>query len=374
MLLSDFIRDGAARLETLYPSPEARGLVLMLCRELLGETNYTHIVEPQTAVPAGREGELSDALRRLCAGEPVQYVLGVAEFCDRRFAVGPGVLIPRPETELLVAEAVRTLRGMELDRAPQVLDLCTGSGCITWTLALDLPGTKVVGVDLSEAALRYARSQFSPAPGGSGLASGGQEKRPRSAAEMPFGGSGLAPGGQEKRPRFAAEMPFDGSGLAPGGQEKRPRSAAEMPSGGNPLPASGRHSGATCCHSGADPESPVFLQADVLDTEQAFPYGPFDLIVSNPPYVMERERAEMRPNVLDWEPGMALFVPDGDPLRFYRATARWAQRFLRPGGVGIVEINEALGPETAAVFREAGFRQVRELPDLNKKIRFVRFS
>lgn len=89
MLLSDFIRDGAARLETLYPSPEARGLVLMLCRELLGVTNYTHIVEPQTAVPAGREGELSDALRRLCAGEPVQYVLGVAEFCDRRFAVGP---------------------------------------------------------------------------------------------------------------------------------------------------------------------------------------------------------------------------------------------------------------------------------------------
>ena len=290
MLLADFIRDGAARLEKLYPSPEARGLVLMLCRELLGVTNYTHVVEPQTAVPAERLPELEDGLRRLCAGEPIQYVLGVAEFCDRRFAVGPGVLVPRPETELLVAEAVRTLREMELDRAPRVLDLCTGSGCIAWSIALDIRDAEVIGVDLSETALNYARNQF-------------------------------------------------------------PNS-----------------------HSGLDPESPTFLQLDILDTEQAFPYGPFDLIVSNPPYVMERERAQMRPNVLDWEPELALFVPDDDPLRFYRAVARWARRFLRPGGVGIVEINEALGPETAEVFREAGFKNVQNLPDFYKKIRFVRFE
>jgi release factor glutamine methyltransferase len=296
VLLADFIRDGAARLEKLYPSPEARGLVLMLCRELLGVTNYTHVVEPQTAVPAERLPELEDGLRRLCAGEPIQYVLGVAEFCDRRFAVGPGVLVPRPETELLVAEAVRTLREMELDRAPRVLDLCTGSGCIAWSIALDIRDAEVIGVDLSETALGYARKQFI------------------------------------------------------------------------------RHSGQHYSHSGLDPESPSFLQLDILDTEQAFPYGPFDLIVSNPPYVLERERAQMRPNVLDWEPELALFVPDDDPLRFYRAVARWAQRFLRPGGVGIVEINEALGPETAGVFRDAGFKNVQNLPDFYKKIRFVRFE
>ena len=288
MLLADFIRDGAARLEKLYPSPEARGLVLMLCRELLGVTNYTHVVEPKTAVPADRLPELEADLERLCAGEPIQYVLGVAEFCDRRFAVGPGVLVPRPETELLVAEAVRTLQEMELDRAPQVLDLCTGSGCIAWSIALDIRDAEVIGLDLSEKALGYARNQF--------------------------GGSGLVR------------------------------------------------------------QSPEFLQADVLDTEQDFPYGPFDLIVSNPPYVLERERAQMRPNVLDWEPGLALFVPDDDPLRFYRAVARWAQRFLRPGGVGLVEINEALGPETAGVFRTAGFGNVQMLPDFYKKVRFVRFS
>jgi len=282
VLLADFIRDGAARLEKLYPSPEARGLVLMLCRELLGVTNYTHVVEPRTAVPEERLPELEAALARLCAGEPIQYVLGVAEFCDRRFVVGPGVLVPRPETELLVAEAVRTLQEMELDRAPRVLDLCTGSGCIAWSIALDIRDAEVIGVDLSETALDYARKQF--------------------------------------------------------------------------------------------PQGPSFIQSDVLDTEQAFPYGPFDLIVSNPPYVLERERTQMRPNVLDWEPDLALFVPDDDPLRFYRAVARWAQRFLRPGGVGLVEINEALGPETAEVFRAAGFKNVRNLPDFYQKDRFVRFQ
>ena len=282
MLLADFIRDGAARLEKLYPSPEARGLVLMLCRELLGVTNYTHVVEPRTVIPEERLPELEADLARLCAGEPIQYVLGVAEFCDRRFVVGPGVLVPRPETELLVAEAVRTLQEMELDRAPRVLDLCTGSGCIAWSIALDIRDAEVIGVDLSETALDYARKQF--------------------------------------------------------------------------------------------PQGPSFIQSDVLDTEQAFPYGPFDLVVSNPPYVLERERTQMRPNVLDWEPDLALFVPDDDPLRFYRAVARWAQRFLRPGGVGLVEINEALGPETAEVFRAAGFKNVRNLPDFYQKERFVRFQ
>ena len=160
MLLADFIRRAAASLENLYPSPEARGLVLMLCGERLGVARYTHLIEPLTSVPSELEAVLEDDLRRLCTGEPIQYVLGVAEFCDRRFAVGPGVLVPRPETELLVAEAVRTLQEMELDRAPQVLDLCTGSGCIAWSIALDVRDAEVIGVDLSETALGYARGQF----------------------------------------------------------------------------------------------------------------------------------------------------------------------------------------------------------------------
>ena len=89
---------------------------------------------------------------------------------------------------------------------------------------------------------------------------------------------------------------------------------------------------------------------------------------------MERERARMRPNVLDHEPALALFVPDDDPLLFYRAIARWAQRFLRPGGIGLVEINEALGPETADIFRSAALKNIQIHRDFAEKERFIRFT
>ena len=313
MLLADFIRTGTARLGNLYPSPEAKGMVLMLCEEKLGVRNYTHIIEPRTPVPPEREAELLDDLRRLCAGEPIQYVLGVAEFCGHRFAVGPGVLIPRPETELLVAEGVNALRAMDLDRAPRVLDLCTGSGCIAWSVALEIRDAQVVGVDLSETALDFARKQFSA--GGS----------------LPDGRTEII---------FRTGLPKNQFPL-------------RVSAGGG---------------------SPVFLQADVLDEQTEIPGGPFDLILSNPPYILGSERAQMRPNVLDYEPPEALFVPDGNPLLFYRAIARRARQLLRPGGTGLVEINETLGAETAGVFRSAGYKNIQILRDFFGKERFIRFS
>ena len=253
----------------------------MLCEERLGVESYTHIIEPQCEIPSGQLPELEEELGRLAAGEPIQYVLGYADFCDRRFRVTPAVLIPRPETELLVSEAVSELLSRE--RPCRVLDLCTGSGCIAWSLALEVPGTEVVAADISEDALAVARTQFEE-PG------------------------------------------------------------------------------------------PLFVKSDVLDMEQQFEYGEFDLLVCNPPYVMESEKALMRRNVLEHEPGLALFVPDSEPLLFYRAAARWAQRFLLPDGIGIVEINESLGPQTEAVFREAGFAKTQIIRDFAAISRFVRFS
>lgn len=281
MLLADFIRGSVAALAPLYPVEEARSIIHLLCEERLGTRSYTHIVDPGYEVPAHRQAELDDAVARLGRGEPVQYVLGYTDFCGHRFQVNRSVLIPRPETEELVREAV--VRALRLDRPARVLDLCTGSGCIAWSVLLDVPDAEVVAVDVSADALDLARTQF---PG----------------------------------------------------------------------------------------RAPLFLQADVLDTAQDFPYGPFDLILANPPYIRESEKARMRPNVLDYEPPLALFVPDGDALLFYRAIARWARRFLRPDGTGIVEINEDLAPQTAAVFREAGFRHVHQLDDFSGKPRFVLFS
>lgn len=253
---------------------------MMLCEDLLGVRSWTHIVEPGTEIPEDRLAELEDDVRRMSCGEPVQYVIGEADFFGRRFKVNPSVLIPRPETEMLVNEAVTS--AMTADRPVRVLDLCTGSGCIAWSIALEVRDSEVVAVDISDAALETASSQF-------------------------------------------------------------------------------------------DESKPLFVKADVLDTEQDFPYGAFDFVVSNPPYIMEKEKAQMRINVLEHEPALALFVPDDDPLVFYRAVARWAQRFLVPGGTGLVEINEQLPEETAAVFKDAGMTDVSVISDYSGKSRIVRF-
>jgi len=271
----------------------------MLCEALLGVQGYTHIVEPQTVVDPSREAALRDALDRLAGGEPVQYVLGFADFCGFRFRVTPDVLIPRQETEQLVREAVKEAARWQRQRSPygrhaapvRVLDLCTGSGCIAWSVALSVPGTEVVAVDISEPALAVARAQD-----------------------------------------FTREC-----------KEKKA-------------------------------VAPLFVCADVLDTEQAFDHGMFDLILSNPPYIMESEKARMHGNVLEHEPHTALFVPDSDPLVFYRAVAAWSQRFLSEDGRGMAEINESLGKDTESVFKAAGFRSAGIVKDIFERNRFVVYS
>ena len=296
MLLADFIKKGVAALEPLYPTAEAHSIVLMLCESLIGTKSYTHIVEPRYDIDKKAEQPLAEAMLRLQAGEPIQYVIGRTDFCGHSFKVNRNVLIPRPETELLVREAIKIAGRIQRMRIPygksaepvRVLDLCTGSGNIAWSVALGVPGARVVGVDISEAALDVARSQ-----------------------------------------NFSADLKSTGA-LAP-----------------------------------------TFVAADVLDTEQEFNYGSFDLILSNPPYIMEKERALLRKNVVDYEPASALFVPDDDPLLFYRAVARWSERFLSPEGKGLTEINEVLPKETVAVFRDYGFSEIDVVKDFFDKNRFV---
>ena len=99
----------------------------------------------------------------------------------------------------------------------------------------------------------------------------------------------------------------------------------------------------------------TFVQCDILHQEPPLPHSTFDLIVSNPPYVCDSERASMSPNVLDHEPSLALFVPDDDPLRFYRAIGQYALRHLSPDGVLVLEINERLGNETCLLLQQLGF-------------------
>lgn len=151
MLLAEFVKAGTKALESLYPQKEARSIVLMLCEEVLGTENYTHIVEPEFKIDDKKLPELEAAMERLKKMEPVQYVLGHTEFYGRTFKVDPAVLIPRPETELLCRDAIKLGMRVYRMRSPygknaepvRILDLCTGSGCIAWTMALSIPGSRV---------------------------------------------------------------------------------------------------------------------------------------------------------------------------------------------------------------------------------------
>ena len=100
----------------------------------------------------------------------------------------------------------------------------------------------------------------------------------------------------------------------------------------------------------------------------------FDIIVSNPPYVCESEKSEMRANVLDHEPSSALFVPDSDPLVFYRKILEFAQNALKPDGEVWFEINERFGKETAKLCREKGFKNVEIIKDFRGGERVVRIK
>ena len=294
MTIREFITDCVTRLAPLYPAPEAKAIAFRLLEHYTAIPSYKFVSEPDLVIDAplssgipsqerknalGTEYHpLCSALDELATGRPLQYVLGVTDFYGHRFKVGEGCLIPRPETEELVSRMVDELSGQELGEEPfNILDLCTGSGCIAWSLAAAFPEAMVYGCDLSDVALRYACKQ-----------------------RVKTGGA-----------------------------------------------------------------KPIFFTADVL---AAPPAGlpPFDVIVSNPPYICESEREQMRPNVLDFEPAEALFVPDDDPKRFYKAIARWADALLRPGGRIFLEINERFGPEVAAIFPGA-----QVFPDLFGKDRFV---
>ena len=282
MTIQGYIDLCQRRLGPLYPAQEVKAIAFRLLEHYTEIPSYKYVAEPDLVLSDARqEASLLAALDDLATGRPLQYVLGFTEFCGHRFKVGDGCLIPRPETEELVSRIIDDLSGTEISDEPfNILDLCTGSGCIAWSLAAAFPEAMVYGCDLSDSALRYACKQRIKVHGA----------------------------------------------------------------------------------------KPIFFSADVL---AAPPAGlpKFDVIVSNPPYICESERAAMRPNVLGFEPAEALFVPDEDPLRYYRAIARWADALLRPDGRIYLEINERFGPAVVALFPNS-----RVLQDLSGRDRFIILS
>ena len=279
MIVGSYIAVLAEKLQTLYPGREAKAIAESVVCHVLSIERYKCLSEPDRSIDPGQLETLQAMAAELLDAKPLQYVLGSCMFAGIRIRVKEGVLIPRPETEQmfsLAAEDAEAVMDASEDDNFNVLDICTGSGCLAYAFASEFPDAQVYGCDISTEALAVA------------------------------------------------------------------------------------------CKQRVKCIRPVFFVADVL---QAPPAGlpKFDVIVSNPPYVQESEKAAMRDNVLRWEPAQALFVPDDDPLLFYRALAKWEASLLKPRGVMWMEVNEALARETAALFDGA-----EVLKDFNDKDRFVR--
>jgi release factor glutamine methyltransferase len=145
-----------ARLEAAGISEtEASVDVDLYARTILGWDKARLLIEQQAPAPEPLEPTFSEWIERRLNREPSAYIVGHREFWGRDFIVTPAVLIPRPETEFVVDEAVAHLRGVT---APRVADIGTGSGCIAIAVASDVPGARFIATDVSEEALRVARA------------------------------------------------------------------------------------------------------------------------------------------------------------------------------------------------------------------------
>lgn len=249
----------------------------IIMEDVLNYTPVQVILHRDTEVPEFIPPKIDSILRRLLDHEPIQYITGYARFCGLTLKVTPAVLIPRPETEELVDMIVRHWSNVPDVR---VLDLCTGSGCITVALARSLRFPQIKAVDISPEALAVAR---------------------------------------ENAKGMKVKVEFE--------------------------------------------------QADALDLTPSAER--FDIIVSNPPYVACHERASMPANVVGHEPDLALFVPDDDPLKFYRAIASYSLKALTPRGTLYFEINPLYARELAAMLGRMGFGNVTIMADMYGRQRFA---
>lgn len=265
--------DYMKKLLSVYPQREARALYMLVMEVAFGLTPTQVLIGKDKDLSEDKQVLLQNIIDRLIRKEPVQYILGQANFCGHIFYIEPGVLIPRPETQELV-----NLIKHQTHSPCSVLDIGTGSGCIAISLAL--MGYQVTAFDISEEALRIAR---------------------------------------ENAQTLHAEVNLK--------------------------------------------------REDILHPSTSAQH--WDIIVSNPPYICQKEAVEMDTNILEHEPHLALFVPDEDPLLFYRAIATYATDHLNHYGRLYLEINEKYPAETASLIEEAGFCQVTVHTDNFGKQRFI---
>lgn len=261
-----------------YDVHEAQSMMKILVMHYLKISNLQWLTKDFVDPTSEQLEDIKNAVARLLKDEPLQYILGEADFYDLTFGVTPSVLIPRPETEELV-EWILT----SVDKDVDILDIGTGSGCIPISLKKHLPKSDVSSMDYSTDAIEVAKSN--------------------------------------------------------------------------------------ALRNGVDVQ---FYHDDALNFSDKMYEMSWDVIVSNPPYIRVLEKVEMRDNVLDYEPEMALFVSNEDPLIFYREIAKYAMKTLKSGGMLFFEINQYLGQETVALLDLLGFVDIQLRKDLSGNDRMIK--
>ena len=339
------------RLTAIYNEREAQAIVRTVLDALFGMSLTDICLGKVTQLSADDTTRLEKIMQRLEKSEPVQYVLGAGWFAGRLFDVAPGVLIPRPETEDLVKWACDEAKEKEKEdnskekrgkeekevskkgEAPQKEEQLLSS-----PLKEEEEGLRK-GKDASQKEEQHLSSLLKS---NKEVSEKGEEAPHPSILDIGTGSGCIAITVALALPQArvtAWDISTDALAIAAGNAHR--------------LGASVR-----------------FEHQDALsapDDEERW-----DVIVSNPPYICDKERADMSDNVLSYEPELALFVPDSDPLLFYRAIARYASKALKPGGRLLFETNTAYAHEVAQTMANEGFTAIEVRNDCFGKPRMVK--
>jgi release factor glutamine methyltransferase len=283
MTLTTFKLFFTQALSEIYPKTEIDSFFFILMEEKLKLQRIDTVLKPNFSIPERTLTDLKNILVKLQKEEPIQYILGNTEFYGLPFFVDNNTLIPRSETEELVAWILEEAASFQSNKQIRlsILDIGTGTGCIPISIAKNLPKAKISAIDISSEALIVA-----------------------------------------KQNAHLNKVEVD------------------------------------------------FIELDILKTKKIS--QKFDIIVSNPPYVRELEKAEIKNNVLKNEPHLALFVTNENPLIFYEKIADFAKHQLSKDGLLFFEINQYLGKETAVLLHKKGFKNIELRKDLFGNDRMIK--
>lgn len=341
------------RLTAIYNEREAQAIVRTVLDALFGMSLTDICLGKVTQLSADDTTRLEKIMQRLEKSEPVQYVLGAEWFAGRLFDVAPGVLIPRPETEDLVKWACDEAKEKEKEKEDN---------------SKEERGKEEKEVSKKREAQKKEEQPLSSPlkEEEEGLRKGKDaSKKEEQLLSSLFKNNKEVPEKGEEAPHPSILDIGTGSGcIAITVALALPQArvtAWDISTDALAIAAGNAH------RLGA---SVRFEHQDALsapDDEERW-----DVIVSNPPYICDRERADMSDNVLSYEPELALFVPDSDPLLFYRAIARYASKALKPGGRLLFETNTAYAHEVAQTMANEGFTAIEVRNDCFGKPRMVK--